>query len=161
MRKGLDVWATLNASMMRRADDVKLQERLDCTELKPGRRGYGCLDILRVHASSVLAAGLAAGFSNQRLEPSSFFSGLCTNHSLTILTITTTPGPSNTLHVYLTIFSQGVFESAIVDFHNTQGTTPQRPAFNLIASHRIASIRHHKTGRRQTELIGSVELLKS
>ena len=145
--KGIGCLGNLEC-LMRRADDVKLQERLE-------GGGHGRPDVSKSHIDTSAGIGRpTAGFSNQRLEPSSFFSGLCTNHTLTTLTITTTLGPSKTLHVYLTIFSQGAFKSAIVGVHHTQETISQRPALSLIASHRHASIRHHKTRRRQADLIG-------
>jgi hypothetical protein len=142
--KGIGCLGNLEC-LMRRTDDVKLQERLE-------GGGHGRPDVSKGHMDT--SGGIGRPTASVISEPSSFFSGLCTNHTLTTLTITTTLGPSNHLHVYLTIFSQGVFKSAIVGVHHTQGIIPQRPALSLIASHRNASIRHHKTRRRQADLIG-------
>jgi hypothetical protein len=88
-------------------------------------------------------------------------SGLCTNHNhnLTTSIITTALGPSKTLHVYLTISSQGVFESATIGVYHTQGIIPQRSG---TTSHRIARIHPSSQDWAQADTInGGIELLKS
>lgn len=71
--KGIGCLGNLEC-LMRRADDVKLQERLE-------GGGHGRPDVSKSHIDT--SAGSAARRPASVIsEPSSFFSGLCINHAL-------------------------------------------------------------------------------